>query len=161
MALGDGIMFLGVSDYIRDIYFATLNRISSLFDEKEFCQISSVIEDEKELFLRLEQIYFKGREKNPLSSSPIPLRLFKAPLAMRSIIGDMTSYEKKKFYGLRSKYPGYPSLDDYLIYEADGKRTVADIARRVYFQTGVECGDYAEEFFEMLSDIGLIKLTNS
>ncbi len=148
-------------DYIRDIYFATLNRILSLFDEKEFCQISSVIEDEKKLFLRLEQIYFKRGEKNPLSSSPIPLRLFKAPLAMRSIIGDMTFQEKKKLYGLRSKYPGYPSLDDYLVYEADGKRTAADIARRVYFQTGVECSNYAEEFFEILADIGLIKLTNS
>lgn len=144
-------------EYIRDLYFTTLNRISSLFDEKELCEILPVLEDEKKFFLRLEQISCEGCEKKVISSSPVPVRLFKAPLAMRSIIGDMKSDEKEKLYGLRCKYPKLDSLDDYIMYEADGKRTAADIACRVYFQTGVECGKYVKELFEMLTELGLAK----
>lgn len=144
-------------DYIRELYFATLDRISALFDGKELCSILPILEDEKKFFLLLEQISFIERGDNILPSSPIPLRLFKAPLAMRSIMGAMTSYEKEKLYGLRSKYPGFSSLDDYIIYETDGKRTAADIARRVYFQTGVECSNYVKDFFEILTYLGLVK----
>jgi aminopeptidase-like protein len=144
-------------EYTRDLYFATLNRISSLLDEKGRCEILPVLEDEKRFFLCLEQISCEGGEKKVIPASPVPIRLFKAPLAMRSIIGDMTSAEKEKLYDLRCKYPNLDSLDDYIMYEADGKRTVEDIACRVYFQTGVECGKYVKELFEMLTDLDLAK----
>jgi hypothetical protein len=147
----------GRFEYIRDIYFATLDRISSLFSEKELYEILPVLEAEKKFYLQLEQLCCEGGEKKVLPSSPTPIRLFKAPLAMRSIIGDMTADEKEKLHSLRCKYPELTSLDDYIMYEADGKRTVEDIACRVYFQTGVECGKYVQEIFEMLSDLGLAK----
>jgi hypothetical protein len=145
-------------EYIRDIYFATLNRILTLFDEKELGELLPVIEEEKKFFLQLEQIYCGGGEKQDMPSSPVPVRLFKAPLAFRCIIGDMTPDEKQKLHNLRCKYPNLAALDDYIMYEADGKRTVEDIARRVYFQTGTECGKYVNELFQMLTDLGLARL---
>ncbi|MDF2892081.1 MAG: hypothetical protein K0R80_2448 [Clostridia bacterium] len=145
-------------EYLRDLYFATLDRISSLFDEKELCELMPELEDEKRFFLQLEQISCGGGEKKVMPSSPVPTRLFKAPLSMRSIIGDMTSDEKQRLCDLRCKYPSLDSLDDYIMYEADGKRTLADIACRVYFQTGTECGKYVKELFGMLTDLGLVKL---
>ncbi|HWQ30770.1 MAG TPA: DUF4910 domain-containing protein [Negativicutes bacterium] len=147
----------GRCEYIRDVYFATLDRIASLFDEEELCEILPLLEEEKRFFLKLEQLCCEDRDKTILPASPIPVRLFKAPLAMRSIIGDMSSDEKEKLRGLRCKYQELASLDDFIMYEADGKRTVEDIACRVYFQTGIECGKYVQEIFELLSELGLAK----
>lgn len=144
-------------EYIRDLYFATLDRIASLFEEKELYEIIHMIEREKEFFLRLENLCCGECEKGDLSSAPIPMRLFTAPLAMKSITGDMTVDEKEKLHGLRNKYPELASLDDYIMYEADGKRTVEEIASRVCFQTGVDCGKYVQEIFEFLSEVGLAK----
>lgn len=145
-------------DYIREIYFATLDRILTLFDGEELRRVLPMIEDEKKFFLQFQQVSCGGGDKKAMPSSPIPVRLFKAPLSMRSIIGDMTSDEKKRFYDFRRKYPNLASLDDYIIYEADGKKTVADIERRVHFQTSKECAKYVKELFEMLIALGLAKI---
>lgn len=148
-------------DYTRELYFATLGRIATLFDGEELSKILLKIEEEKALFARFEQMFcpfeLSCSDASGGDLSPIPIRLFKAPLAIKSIRGDMTSWEKDKLAKLRSKYPNSSSLINYVIYETDGKRTTKEIARRVLIQTGMECENYVEELFELLADLKLIK----
>lgn len=146
-------------EYFKDLYLSTLDRISSLLDETEHCRINPVIEEEKKIFLQLEKfLTCEEIDKPNTQSSFVPIRLFKGPLAIRSIIGNLTSIEREKLKVFRNKYPILNSLDDYIMYEADGQRTVEDIALRVYLQTGKECNNYCKEFFQLFSDLGLVTL---
>lgn len=146
-------------EYLKDNYFSTLNRFSFLLEKNELIVILPIIEAEKKFFIELvNQITHLVLNLSVLQSSIVPVRLFKGPLAMKSIIGGMTSDEKERFNIFRNKYPKLAYLDDYLMYEADGKRVVEDISRRVYLQTGIECINYVKEFFELFTDLGFIKL---
>lgn len=147
-------------DYIQELYFATLDGISTLFEGTELSNILPTIEAEKAFFTQLQQISDHSERSCADSSedlTPIPIRLFKAPLAMRSLRGDMTSCEREKLAKLRSKYPNCSSLDDYVMYETNGKRSIKEIARRVRIQTGMECDDYVQELLEFLADLKLIQ----
>lgn len=150
-------------DYTRELYFATLDRFSTLFEGEELSTMLVKIEEEKAFFTRLEQasgLLEPGSfDSSSGDLSPIPVRLFKAPLARRSIRGDMTLFEKDKLTKLQSKYPECSSLVDYVIYETDGKRTIKEIARRVQIQTGLECENFVEELFELLVELKLISMT--
>lgn len=150
-------------DYTQELYFATLDRFSTLFKGEELSTILLKIEEEKVFSTRFAHIsgHLETRSVNSRRGdlTPIPLRLFKAPLAKRSIRGDMTFYEKDKLSKLESKYPECASLVDYVIYETDGKRTTKEIARRVRVQTGLECENFVEELFELLVDLKLISMT--
>lgn len=150
-------------EYIKDIYFGTLDKIPNLLDGDDKDKILLLIEKEKEFFLKLIQISFEPSEdkesfiENSSRLYQVPVRLFKGPIAKKCVSADLGSEEKEKLNNLYSKYPGFSFLDDYIIYEVDGIKTVGYISQRVYYQTGKECKDYAHEFLDILSHIGLVK----
>lgn len=148
-------------DYLEEVYFSTLNGVLSLLDKEDIKTLLAIHEKEKGIFLQLRKhISCVELTSDSISLSSIPTRLFKGPLHMRSIISDLTIGKREKLKNLHKNYPDLTFLDDYLMYEADGKRTVNEIGRRVYFQTGIKCERYAIEFFQTFSELKLIELTD-
>ncbi|NYB73009.1 DUF4910 domain-containing protein [Sedimentibacter hydroxybenzoicus DSM 7310] len=150
------------SNYIKGIYYSTLDNILCLMDEDCVGDVLQIIKKEKELFSKLQKCFVKDAEAAEInktkdsSSSKVPVRLFKAPIAMRSVLSDMTAKQRNEIKALRKRFPEFGYLDDYIIFEIDGKKTSGQISRCIYFQTGTECEDYVEEFLKIFFNLKYI-----
>lgn len=91
---------------------------------------------------------------------PCPKRLFRAPLAMRCVQAAMTREQREQFQQIEQAHRGCTTVMDQIIYEMNGKRTVSEIAQRVFFQSGVHCEAYAAALTEFLIQLGLVSLEN-
>ncbi|MEG1049985.1 MAG: hypothetical protein RSE24_05525, partial [Oscillospiraceae bacterium] len=126
-------------------------------DGKEKRQVQQAVAAEKEYYRSLLELTVAKGQKKPLPpSGNVPRRTFKAPIANRSVEAAYTDEQRDAHNILCSKYPDCKGLCDYLVYEADGKKNMEQIAENVYMQTGKHCEDFAAEYFEFLGTLGLI-----
>lgn len=146
------------SSYLHNLYFHTLYNLLSFLPEGEKLELERLIQTEMEYFTSLVNLVAGHlEEETSEDNSPIPLRLFKAPLAEKSLEADLSKDKLNTLENLRKKNPQLRATSDLLLYEADGKKTLDEIVRRVYFQTGLDAKDYALDYFQFLADLDLIK----
>lgn len=146
------------SSYLNNLYFHTLYNLLSFLSEGEKQEFEPLITAELEHFAALVNLITGNLgEETPADTSPIPIRLFKAPLAEKSLEAKLPSDKLAYLASLRRQYPELQATSDLLLYETDGKKTLQEIIRNVYYQTGLDATEYAPNYFRFLSDLALLK----
>ena len=97
----------------------------------------------------------------PAASGPIPRRLFRAPLAMKSLLAGLERDELSRYHQLESAFPECRGLVDYAVYAMDGERTVSEVAACIHLETGVQAAGYVAGLCEFLRSLGLIDYVES
>lgn len=86
----------------------------------------------------------------------IPVRLVRGPIRARGLLEKLPAAERQEYQGYIQNNRGALRAASYLVYWADGKRTISEIDQAVYHETGVSDPQFALIYFQMLQRLGLI-----
>ena len=143
------------SAYLAELTERTLKRFIDLLPDEDRTRGAALAKQETDYICSL-----LAQERGPemKHEGPKPKRLFLAPLAMRCVRAELTDRQKKELNKLEQKYSDCSVYMDQILYEVDGTRTVEEIAKCVFCETGRDCRDYAQELVEFLCRLGLVSM---
>lgn len=152
---GEDVKELAV--FCKEHALATCDSYPAFFSGEERTLIQTRVDQEKQYLSAVFELTFGSCGALPASKGKVPLRLFKAPLSMRSLLSDLSPAQQELFQVLPAQHPEGRGLDDYIIYAMDGKRTLEDIARCVQLETGASCLPYIVGLTDLLCQLDLVK----
>ncbi|MHB9144562.1 MAG: DUF4910 domain-containing protein [Symbiobacteriia bacterium] len=93
----------------------------------------------------------------------VPQRVYRgpAPLGLRGFLHLLTAQEREDWRLFNKAHPDGSKIDSLLLYWADGRRNLLDIARQVQLETGYFDLEFAVRYMEVLQKLGLIRVTPS
>jgi len=147
-------------------------RISEMADIGRFVEESSQPAFAKELAQETalltnltEQLWQRHLGENKLATESketaveyqaIPKRLFKGPMDSRGKMEQLTAAERAEYQAFCKQHAeAARRMPNYLVYRADGQRTVAEIDRLVKLEIGVSDKAFALRYFQLLERLGL------
>lgn len=86
----------------------------------------------------------------------IPVRLFRGPLSFRGKLERLTPAEREAYQQLLDRHRQAQRATTYLVYWADGRRSVGEIDRLVQLEAGVSDPAFALAYFQLLERLGLL-----
>lgn len=87
----------------------------------------------------------------------VPRRLFRGPLSMRGKLETLSPADRQTYEDLVAKHAeAARRAPDYLVYWADGQRTIAEIDHQVNMEIGISNPAFALGYFRFLEKLGLI-----
>ncbi len=151
-------------EYILDVFYRALEDIRQFTEDAD-----SLIEGNKRLILTLKEEVQKQvtdcSAKVHSSTQPdlrIPVRNLNSPL---SFVGEPLGINaSKELAQLKASYPGlygYNSVDHFILFRIDGKRSVDEIARSVGFESRFNEPGYVSRYIDWLCTHGVAKIRYS
>ena len=110
----------------------------------------------------LQEIGLDSLPERPLLATDadynrIPRRLFRGPVSMRGKLEKLTPDEVQAYNNFTKEHAeAADCAPDYLVYWADGNRTVAEIDHQVNMEIGLSDKAFALGYFRLLEKLGLI-----
>lgn len=86
-----------------------------------------------------------------------PRRLFRAPLSERSMAAALDPTALVRWQELCKRHSSCKGAMDYIIYGINGRDTLEVIAKKVEYETGIDCLEYTRELIKFLRDNRLVK----
>lgn len=87
----------------------------------------------------------------------VPRRLFRGPVSMRGKLETLALDEREAYEALQKRHPNAARrASNYLVYWADGQRTISAIDHQVNMEIGVSDPAFALEYFRFLEKLGLV-----
>lgn len=113
--------------------------------------------------LQLWERCFAGRDDGGAAQAvaleylAVPKRLFRGPLESRGKLEQLSPEERAEYQAFASQHAAAArKMPSYLVYRADGVRTVAEIDRLVQMETGTSDPAFALRYFQFLERLGLV-----
>lgn len=102
-------------------------------------------------------------DQNALSDraqAMVPVRLYRgpAPLGLRGFLHLLTPAERNEWRLFVKAHTDGSKIDSLLLYWADGRRNILDIARKIQLETGYFDLEFAVRYMEVLQKIDFIRL---
>ena len=138
---------------------ATCQSVCSFFPPGA-ADIEELVNDTQRRLSGLFTILFPDVQA-PVASGPVPRRLFRAPLAMKSLLAGLEKAQLSRYHQLEMAFPECRGLVDYAVYAMDGQRTVGEIGTCIHLETGVQAVGYVAGLCEFLRSLGLIDYVES
>lgn len=143
--------------YLKELVGNTLDRYERLIAEETEEKKNLFLEERAQYERLLETIACETWEEQKYAEGKIPMRTFRGPIAIRSVVARMNPEQKAEYDAFFKNYPYAMKCLDYIFYETDGIRTMEEVARRVSYQTKVECQECIEAFYILFEKLGLIQ----
>lgn len=86
----------------------------------------------------------------------VPRRLFRGPISMRGKLETLSPADRQAYEELTRKHAEAARRANYLVYWADGQRTIAEIDHLVQMETGISDLAFALSYFRFLEKLGLV-----
>lgn len=86
----------------------------------------------------------------------VPRRLFRGPISMRGKLETLSPADRQAYEELTRKHAEAARRANYLVYWADGQRTIAEIDHLVQMETGISDLAFALNYFRFLEKLGLV-----
>jgi hypothetical protein len=86
----------------------------------------------------------------------VPQRLFRGPVSFRGKLEQLSPTEKAEYEQFVKSHPTSQKATTYLIYWADGQRSVEEIDHLVRLEIGVSDLPFALRYFQLLEQLGLV-----
>lgn len=86
----------------------------------------------------------------------VPRRLFRGPVSMRGKLENLSAADRQAYEQLLTTHAKAARCANYLVYWADGQRTIAEIDHQVKMETGVSDLTFSVHYFRFLEKLGLI-----
>ena len=86
----------------------------------------------------------------------VPKRLFRGPVSFRGKLEQLALEERLAYQEFVKHHPAAQLSPTYLIYWADGKRSLQEIDQLVWMEIGVSDSAFALRYFQLLESLGLI-----
>ncbi len=157
--------------YRQERKVQALHDLNRFLGQTEQGELSVHLQAEIELLQRqAEQLWTRTLSKlqiaphalaklKPTSDSkyqPVPKRLFRGPVSFRGKLEQLPEDEQQTYQEFAKRYANSARMNNYLVYWADGKRTVAEIDYLTRMEIGVSDPEYALGYFHLLERLGLI-----
>ncbi|MGI6359150.1 MAG: DUF4910 domain-containing protein [Bacillota bacterium] len=124
--------------------------------EREQQLLTSVTEQLWQRYVGDQQVTAAGREV-PAEYQVIPKRLFKGPVSMRGKLELLSEAERAEYAAYAKQHAAAAKImPTYLVYWADGQRTVAEVDHLVKMETGISDPAFALRYFQLLERLGLV-----
>ncbi len=128
-------------------------------------EVRSLVEEQKQAIGTLAQVECPGcleREvPGPGRDTRVPKRLLRGPI---SFVGDFLGGEaEREIEALSARCPGlygYHSVNHFILFWADGRRTVSEIARMVGLESRYYSEEYVRGYLEILEKRGVISFAD-
>ena len=88
----------------------------------------------------------------------VPRRLVRGPISMRGQLERLPAAEQADYHAFCQDRPAARRLPTYLVYWADGQRTIAEIDHLAKMETGISDIDFALRYFQLLDKLGFVAL---
>ncbi|HHW98151.1 MAG TPA: DUF4910 domain-containing protein [Firmicutes bacterium] len=86
----------------------------------------------------------------------VPRRLFRGPISMRGKLETLSPADRQAYEELTRKHAEAARRANYLVYWADGQRTIAEIDHLVQMETGISDLAFTLNYFRFLEKLGLV-----
>ncbi len=111
--------------------------------------------------LGLDRLPSRPAANIPSEYRLVPRRLFRGPISMRGKIEKLPPSDQEAYRKLLQEHPSARRASTYLVYWADGQRSLAEIDHLVHMETGISNLAFALEYFRFLEKLGLIAWSSS
>ncbi len=140
------------------------------FVGEELSTVKRMVADERRHLIRLakeisdrhQKLFAGGTTHQPMTLDDrfnvTPVRLFRGPIRVDHAAVGFTGGLLERYQALKPEIREMDMTLDVALYWANGKRTMADIVRRVFLDTGYTKADKLLEVFYLLEEAGHIKM---
>lgn len=150
---------------------AELASITRFLDAGEQEQFAPLLGAEQEFIKEVTDSLWQrhlqdcGATDSPVTAAPtanseyqlIPRRLFRGPISMRGKLETLTPAEQDAYAALLKQHANAARrASNYLVYWADGQRTISEIDHQVNMEIGVSDPAFALGYFRFLEQLGLV-----
>ncbi len=154
-------------DYLLQQRLDQLSDFRRFVSAAEMDNVEQELEQEQQLLTDLTQQLWRryvggqavaaGDCDIPAEYQAVPKRLFKGPVSMRGKMELLTEEERAAYAALTEQHVAAARrTPTYLVYWADGQRTVAEIDHLVKMETGISDRAFALGYFRLLERLELV-----
>lgn len=156
--------------YACEIACHSVEDFKRFFAGEELLTVRRMIADERRHLIRLAKeiadrtlkLFPGGSTNQPIPLDDrfkmVPVRLFRGPIRLDFVAAGFSGELLTRYHALKPTIKEMDMALDVAIYWTDSKRSMTDIIRKVFLDTGYAHTDKLMEVFEFLEDAGFIRL---